>query len=63
MNFISCPLCEIDVVDCHCDPTTPGFYHPDLETDADVRAEMAERDAIDIAAGIEPGWHKQKATS
>lgn len=54
-----CPLCHKSIAtECRCDKATPGYYHPDLAIDAEVRADVAERDAIDRACGITPGWHK-----
>lgn len=54
-----CTLCGLDIAtECVCKPETPGYYHPDLDIDAEVRADVAARDAFDRAAGITPGWHK-----
>lgn len=57
----ACPLCQQDLAtECSCDPSVPGYYHPDLAIDAEVRADVVERDAIDRACGITPGWHKRR---
>lgn len=54
-----CPVCKVSIATaCKCVKATPGYYHPDPATDAEVRQDVADRDATDRAAGITPGWHK-----
>lgn len=58
---IICPLCNLCTIEkCKCDSKTPGYYHTDLEIDANIRKEIIERNDFDKGVGIKIGWHKLK---